>query len=197
VKLVPRDQQDQQDLEGMQDHLEHLVILVHKVLLDLRERLEILDRADQREALEHLEAPDNQDLWAQWGQLVPMEYKEEQVSLVQLEHLEQLEIPVQMPHQLAQLKRVTPGYLGQPVSRVRPGHQARLDREVLLVPSVYKEHLEQREFLVTPALQDKTVLLVGQGQVVLLAQLVRLGSEEIQDSEEMQGQRVLQVSLDL
>lgn len=49
----------------------------------------------------------------------------------------------------------------------------------------------------TLALQDKMVLLVRQGQVVLLAQLVRLGAEEIQDSEEIQGHKVLQVSLDL
>jgi len=50
---------------------------------------------------------------------------------------------------------------------------------------------------VTLALRDRMVLLVGQDQAVLLAQVVRLGSEEIQDSEEIQGHKVLQVSLDL
>ena len=117
--------------------------------------------------------------------------------MVPLDKSVQLEIPVQMLHQLVRLRRVTPVQLGRPVSLVRLDQQVRMDRGVNLVPSVYKDHLDSRDLLATLALQDKLDLSVGQGQAVLLALLVRLGSEEIRDREEIQGHKVLQVNLDL
>src|SRR6218665_1637503 len=123
-----------------------------------------------------------------------MGYKEQLVSLVPLEHQGLLETLVPMPQQFHLLKGVTPVQLEQLVPRVRPDRQVRLDRTVLLAPTVYKDRLDSRVSLVTLALQDNLVLLVGQAQAVLPAQLVSLGQEETQDKEEIQGHRVLQVS---
>lgn len=82
------------------------------------------------------------------------------------------------------------------MSRVRPDQQVCLDREVRLVLLVQQGYLDSVDSLVTLALRDRPVPLVGQDRVVLLAQVVRLEAEETRGSEETLGHKVFQVSLD-